>query len=53
MPQFVSEPLSGARLAVMIEAESADPIGYFKGRGAWLAVEALAAARERGRNPVG
>jgi threonine dehydratase len=46
MPQFVSEPLSeliGA--SVVIKAETANPIGCFKGRGTWLALADLA---ERG-----
>ena len=49
MPQFLSEPL-GAALGrpVMVKAESANPIGCFKGRGTWLAVEALAVAGEVG-----
>jgi threonine dehydratase len=49
MPQFVSEPLSEALgRPVVVKAESANPIGCFKGRGTWLAVEALAAAGEVG-----
>ena len=45
MPQFVVEALS-ERLGVpvVVKAESANPIGCFKGRGTWLAVEALVAA---------
>src|SRR6185436_5743228 len=49
MPQFVSEPLRAALgRPVVVMAESANPIGCFKGRGTWLAVEALAAAGEVG-----
>jgi threonine dehydratase len=42
MPQFVSEPLS-ARLGapVVVKAETANPVGCFKGRGTWLAVADL------------
>ena len=48
-PQFVSEPLSAALgRPVVVKAESANPIGTFKGRGTWLAVEALTAAGEVG-----
>jgi threonine dehydratase len=49
MPQFVSEPLT-ARLGVpvVVKAETANPIGSFKGRGTWLAVSELAAAGEVG-----
>jgi threonine dehydratase len=45
MPQYVSEALS-ERLGrpVVVKAEMANPIGSFKGRGTWLAVEALVAA---------
>ncbi|HEY7331959.1 MAG TPA: pyridoxal-phosphate dependent enzyme [Candidatus Limnocylindria bacterium] len=45
MPQFVSEPLSerlGA--SVVVKAETANPVGCFKGRGTWLAVAELVAA---------
>ena len=49
MPQFVSEPLSAALgRPVLVKAESANPIGCFKGRGTWLAVEALVAVGEVG-----
>jgi threonine dehydratase len=49
MPQFVSEPLTAALgRPVVVKAESANPIGSFKGRGTWLAVEALVAAGEVG-----
>jgi threonine dehydratase len=44
MPQFVSEALTtlhGAPVVVM--AETANPIGCFKGRGTWLAVSELLA----------
>jgi threonine dehydratase len=49
MPQFVSEPLS-ERLGVpvVVKAETANPIGCFKGRGTWLAVSELAASGEMG-----
>jgi threonine dehydratase len=45
MPQFVSEPLS-ERLGtpVVVKAEMANPIGSFKGRGTWLAVDELVAS---------
>jgi threonine dehydratase len=49
MPQFVAEPLSerfGAPVVVL--AETANPIGCFKGRGTWLAVSELAAGGEVG-----
>jgi len=41
-PQYVSEPLS-ARLGVptLVKVETVNPIGCFKGRGTWLAVEQL------------
>jgi len=49
MPQFVSEPLTEALgRPVVVKAESANPIGCFKGRGTWLAVEALVATGEVG-----
>jgi threonine dehydratase len=49
MPQFVSEPLSQAlSRPVVVKAESANPIGCFKGRGTWLAIEALVAGGEVG-----
>jgi threonine dehydratase len=49
MPQFVAEPLSATLgRPVVVKAESANPIGCFKGRGTWLAVAALAAAGEVG-----
>ena len=49
MPQFVSEPLSAVLgRPVVVKAESANPIGCFKGRGTWLAVQALVAAGEVG-----
>jgi threonine dehydratase len=45
MPQFVAEPLRAAvGRPVVVKAESANPIGCFKGRGTWLAVDALLAA---------
>lgn len=45
MPQFVSEPLSERFGApVVVKAETANPIGCFKGRGTWLAVSQLLAA---------
>jgi threonine dehydratase len=44
MPQFVSEPLSERFGApVVVKAETANPIGCFKGRGTWLAVGELVA----------
>ncbi len=49
MPQFVSEPLSeliGA--SVVVKAETANPIGCFKGRGTWLALADLALHGEVG-----
>lgn len=43
-PQFVSDALSGiAGRPVVVKAETANPIGCFKGRGTWLAVAELAA----------
>lgn len=49
MPQFVSEPLSERFGApVVVKAETANPIGCFKGRGTWLAVAELAASGEVG-----
>ncbi len=49
MPQFVSEPLSDAMgRPVVVKAESANPIGCFKGRGTWLTIEAMAAGGEVG-----
>lgn len=49
MPQFVSEPLSALLgRQVVVKAESVNPIGCFKGRGTWLAVDALVAAGEVG-----
>ncbi len=49
MPQFVSEPLSERLGApVVVKAETANPIGCFKGRGTWLAVSELAASGEVG-----
>ena len=49
MPQFVSEPLSETLgRPVVVKAESANPIGCFKGRGTWLVVKALVAAGEVG-----
>ena len=45
MPQFVSEPLSERLGApVVVKAETANPVGCFKGRGTWLAVAELAGA---------
>jgi len=44
MPQFVSEPLAARHGApVVVMAETANPIGCFKGRGTWLAVSELVA----------
>ena len=44
-PQFISEPLSEAiGRPVVVKLETANPIGCFKGRGTWLAVEELLAA---------
>jgi len=42
-PQYVNEVLS-ARLGdpIVVKVEAVNPIGSFKGRGTWLAVEALA-----------
>jgi len=49
MPQFVSEPLSELIGApVVIKAETANPIGCFKGRGTWLAVAELVRRGEVG-----
>lgn len=49
MPQFVSEPLSERFGApVVVKAETANPIGCFKGRGTWLAVTGLVADGEVG-----
>ena len=49
MPQFVAEPLSESLgRPVVVKAESANPIGCFKGRGTWLVVRALLAAGEVG-----
>jgi threonine dehydratase len=49
MPQFVSEPLTERFGApVVIKAETANPIGCFKGRGTWLAVAELAAGGQVG-----
>jgi threonine dehydratase len=49
MPQFVAESLSAALgRPVAVKAESANPIGCFKGRGTWLAVAELVAAGEVG-----
>ena len=42
-PQFVSDELSAAAgRPVIVKVETVNPIGAFKGRGAWLAVRALA-----------
>lgn len=42
-PQFVHEGLSAALgVPVVVKVETANPIGSFKGRGTWIAVEALA-----------
>jgi threonine dehydratase len=44
MPQFVSEALSDRLGApVVVKAETANPVGCFKGRGTWLAVAELVA----------
>jgi threonine dehydratase len=50
-PQYVAEPLS-ERLGVpvVVKVETANPIGCFKGRGTWLAVNELAAAGEVGES---
>jgi len=49
MTQLVVEPLSAvAGRPVVVKAESANPIGCFKGRGTWLAVSALMASGEVG-----
>jgi len=49
MPQFVSEPLSELIGApVVVKAETANPIGCFKGRGTWLAIAELARRGEVG-----
>jgi threonine dehydratase len=49
MPQFVSEPLTERLgVAVVVKAETANPIGCFKGRGTWLAVSELVASGEVG-----
>ena len=49
MPQFVAEPLTQRLGApVVVKAETANPIGCFKGRGTWLAVAELAARGEVG-----
>jgi threonine dehydratase len=48
-PQFVSDELSVlAGRKVVVKIESANPVGAFKGRGAWLAVEELANWKEAG-----
>jgi threonine dehydratase len=42
-PQYVNEPLSAAAgHPIVLKVESVNPIRSFKGRGTWLAVEALA-----------
>lgn len=42
-PQFVHEGLSAALgVSVVVKVETANPIGSFKGRGTWIAAEALA-----------
>lgn len=48
-PQYVSEGLS-ERLGVpvVVKVETANPLGCFKGRGTWLAVDRLAAGGEVG-----
>jgi threonine dehydratase len=44
-PQFVSEALSASLgIPVVVKLETANPIGSFKGRGTWLALEELKAA---------
>ena len=49
MPQFVSEALSElVGSSVVVKAETANPIGCFKGRGTWLAVADLARRGEVG-----
>ncbi len=48
-PQFISEALSErAGTSVVVKAETANPIGCFKGRGTWLAVADLARRGEVG-----
>jgi threonine dehydratase len=48
-PQFVSEALSAALgRPVVVKADTVNPVGCFKGRGTWLAVQRLVAAGEVG-----
>ena len=48
-PQFISEPLSERiGVPVVVKLETANPIGSFKGRGTWLAMSELMAARKVG-----
>ena len=50
-PQFISTPLSAlAGREVVVKVETVNPIGAFKGRGAWLAVQRLV---EQGRAAAG
>ena len=49
-PQFVSEPLSEQiGSPVVVKLETPNPIGSFKGRGAWLAVSKLVEAGRVGK----
>ena len=44
-PQFISEPLSEQiGIPIVVKLETPNPIGSFKGRGAWLAVSELVQA---------
>jgi threonine dehydratase len=51
-PQFITESL-GSRLGrpVVVKVDAVNPVGAFKGRGAWLAVEEL--SRRGGQPPAG
>lgn len=53
-PQYISEGLSASLgRPVVVKVESVNPIGAFKGRGAWLAVEAAAAdGRATAEHPI-
>jgi threonine dehydratase len=53
-PQYISEGLSaGLGRPVVVKVETVNPIGAFKGRGAWLAVEAAAAdERATAEHPI-
>lgn len=47
--QFLSDELSAvAGRPIVVKVETVNPVGAFKGRGAWLAVEALLASRAVG-----